>query len=98
MKLIFLRPLVPAIVKNFSLYWLNKLVDWLPIKPLKELRVLSEVMESTSRKIFEEKKAHSGKVVDFSSEGSSEGHVDVKGKDIMSILSTFFSVCPHGPN
>ena len=53
-------------------------------------------MESTSRRIFEEKKAQSGKVVDFSSEKASEGHVNVNGKDILSILSAFLFECPHG--
>ena len=72
------------------------MVDWLPIKPLKELRALSEIMESTSRRIFEEKKANSGKVVDFSLEEASEGHVNVKGKDILSILSACLSECLYG--
>ena len=72
------------------------MIDWLPIKPLKELRTLSKTMESTSRRIFEEKKAQSGKVVDFSSEKANEGHVNVNGKDILSILSAFLPECPHG--
>ena len=96
LKLIFIRPLIPAIVKNLPLSWRNKMIDWLPIKPLKELRALSKTMESTSRRIFEEKKAQSGKVVDFSSEKASEGHVNVNGKDILSILSAFLFECPHG--
>ncbi|KAF7969084.1 hypothetical protein HWV62_28328 [Athelia sp. TMB] len=78
LKLVWLRPLIPFVIRNFSLFWRNKLVDWLPITPLKEMRSITDVMYRTSRRIFEEKKAELGPVLEHE-KGS-------RGKDIMSIM------------
>ncbi|KAF9243490.1 cytochrome P450 [Melanogaster broomeanus] len=51
LRLILLRPFIPFIVRNFSLYWRYKIMDWAPIEALQEL------MDLTSKKIFAEKKA-----------------------------------------
>ena len=87
LKLLFFRPFVPFIMRNFSLYWRNKMVDWLPIKPLKEMRRISEIMDATSRKIFEEKKAAlSHTTVDLSQDEAQAEDMQMRRKDIMSIL------------
>ena len=90
LKLIFLRPLVPFVVRNISLYWRNKLMDWLPIKALRDLRRIVQVMDKASNAIFSEKKAEleegSTTVGACKSEGNLGDHM--KGKDIMTILRT----------
>lgn len=75
LKLVMLQPLIPFIIRNFSLYWRNKLVDWVPIPYLKEMRTITETMYRTSKRIFEEKKAEMDPLL---------AH-EVK-KDIMSIM------------
>ncbi|KAI0760300.1 cytochrome P450 [Fomes fomentarius] len=57
LKVLFLRPFVPMIVSNFSPYWRNKLVDWLPFRGLKELRDISSILERSARNIIAEKQA-----------------------------------------
>ena len=81
----WLRPLIPFVIRNFSLFWRNKLVDWLPIAPLKEMRSITDVMYRTSKRIFEEKKAELGPVLEHE-KGS-------RGKDIMSIMRECLRWC-----
>ncbi|OBZ67348.1 hypothetical protein A0H81_12650 [Grifola frondosa] len=84
LRILLLRPFVPMVMRNFSLYWRNKMVDWLPIKPLRDLRDIVAVMDRGSRRIFAEKRAamHHGR------EATSEDDLGsrMKGKDIMSIM------------
>ncbi|KAI9461563.1 cytochrome P450 [Lactarius psammicola] len=89
LKLIFLRPFIPFIVRNIPLYWRNKLVDWLPIKALRDLRRIVQVMDEASKAIFSEKKAdlEEGPTVGkrtTKSDGNLGDHM--KRKDIMTIL------------
>ncbi|KAI0047420.1 cytochrome P450 [Auriscalpium vulgare] len=89
LRILLLRPLVPVIVRNFSLYWRNKLVDWLPIAPMKELRRLVLVMDRCCRDIFFEKKqAFSRLGGNEKSNTVNERDVGARmmDKDIMSIL------------
>ena len=57
LRLLFLRPFIPLFVRNFSLYWRNKMVDWASIQALKDLRHTVQVMDRASKKIFAAKKA-----------------------------------------
>lgn len=57
LKVLFLRPFVPMVVRNLSPYWRNKLVDWLPFRGLKELRDISNILERSARNIITEKQA-----------------------------------------
>ncbi|KAH9031774.1 cytochrome P450 [Lactarius pseudohatsudake] len=90
LKLIFLRPFTPFIVRNISLYWRNKLVDWLPIKALRDLRRIVRVMDGASNAILFEKKAEleGGSTTDGTCTTKSEGNLGdhMKRKDIMTIL------------
>ncbi|KAI9461564.1 cytochrome P450 [Lactarius psammicola] len=90
LKLIFLRPLVPFIVRNIPLYWRNKLVDWLPIKALRDLRRIVQVMDEASKAILSEKKAEleEGSMTVGKWTTKSDGNLGnyMKGKDIMTIL------------
>ncbi|KAH9003045.1 cytochrome P450 [Lactarius hatsudake] len=79
LKLILLRPFVPFIVRNMSLYWRNKLVDWLPIKALRDLRRIVRVMDGASNAILFEEEGGAG-----GGEGNLGDHM--KRKDIMTIL------------
>lgn len=83
-----LRPFVPFVIRNFSLFWRNKLVDWLPIKPLKELRQITKIMYATSKRIFEEKKAAMATSLPHESEAGWNSHAR---KDIMSIMRASYS-------
>ncbi|KAG1744162.1 cytochrome P450 [Suillus paluster] len=56
LRLIFLRPFIPMIVRRFSLYWRNKMMDWMPSDALKNLRHVVNVMDTASKNIFAEKK------------------------------------------
>ena len=38
------------------MYWRNKMVDWLPIPALRELRELSWILNRCARNLFREKK------------------------------------------
>ncbi|KAI0292497.1 cytochrome P450 [Multifurca ochricompacta] len=88
LKLLFLRPFVPLIVRNLSVYWRNKLVDWSPVQPLRDLRRIVEIMDEASRKIFFEKKAElenpTTEVIDNEAI-KNEGNLGdrMKGKDII---------------
>lgn len=89
LRIILLRPFVPLVMRNFSLYWRNKLVDWLPIKPLKELQRIVGVMDTAGRRIFAAKKSAMGQTNghDLSLEGNLRERM--KGKDIMSIMRQY---------
>lgn len=81
LRLIFLRPFIPMIVRRFSLYWRNKMMDWMPSDALKNLRHVVNVMDTASKKIFAEKRAAL----------ENEGFIGIagnrmQGKDIMSIM------------
>ncbi|KAH7913518.1 cytochrome P450 [Hygrophoropsis aurantiaca] len=85
LRLVFLRPFVPFALRYLSLNWRNKLMDWLPIDALREIRRIVNIMDSMSRKIYEEKKA--------AMVAGEETNIDpnslrarMKGKDIMSIM------------
>ncbi|KAI0057347.1 cytochrome P450 [Artomyces pyxidatus] len=82
LKIMLLRPLIPVVVRNFSLYWRNKIVDWAPIKPLREMRRLVGVMESSCRNILEEKRRELASLDTYKGHGGAR----TKDKDIMSIL------------
>ncbi|KAF8522361.1 cytochrome P450 [Gautieria morchelliformis] len=38
LRLILFRPFIPVVVRNFLLYWRNKIMDWAPVPALRELR------------------------------------------------------------
>ncbi|KAF8875068.1 cytochrome P450 [Infundibulicybe gibba] len=85
-RIILFRPFVPLVVKTLSPYWRNKLVDWLPMQPLKDLRQIVRVLDNASRKIFSEKRAG------YQAQTGTEDNFGIdlgqrmKGKDIMSIM------------
>ncbi|KAH9941744.1 cytochrome P450 [Epithele typhae] len=56
LKIFFLRPMVPWAVRSLSPFWRNKLVDWLPLPPLRQVREMCYTMERHSKKILEEKR------------------------------------------
>ncbi|KAI9065301.1 cytochrome P450 [Trametes sanguinea] len=76
-RALLLRPFVPWVVRNLSLYWRNKLVDWSPFPALRELREMSRLMDTSARKMFLMKKAEVEHVGD-GHEGSTN--------DLMSIM------------
>ena len=57
LKLRPLRPFVPIVVRNFSRYWRNKMVDWLPFPALREVREISYILHQFAWRIIQEKKA-----------------------------------------
>lgn len=86
-NLVLVRPFVPFVIRTIPFYWRMKLIDWLPIKPLKEMRRIVKVMDETSKKIY------SAKLTSLESPfvgGISNGEGDLgprmRGKDIMTIL------------
>ncbi|RPD61381.1 cytochrome P450 [Lentinus tigrinus ALCF2SS1-6] len=76
LKIYYLRPFVPFVMRNFSRYWRNKLVDWLPIPPLRELREISYLLDKSARSIIRQKKLEI------------DGHDDFDGvrKDLMTVM------------
>ncbi|KAG2121145.1 cytochrome P450 [Suillus cothurnatus] len=92
-KTILFRPIVPVIMRNLSPYWCRKIVDWLTIswlptqtmKDLRELRRIVEIMDSASRKNFQEKKAELAMPSSMPSQ-SHDPSGGTRGKDIMSIM------------
>ncbi|TBU25896.1 cytochrome P450 [Dichomitus squalens] len=56
MKLRFVRPFVPVFVRNFSQYWRKKMVDWLPVPGLRDMREISYSLHKTAGRIIQEKK------------------------------------------
>ncbi|OJA08679.1 hypothetical protein AZE42_01173 [Rhizopogon vesiculosus] len=89
-KTMFFRSLVPIVMRNLSLYWRKKILDWITLswlptetmKNLRELRRIVEVMDSASRTIFEEKKVALNQPFPTPSQSSWE----TRGRDIMSIM------------
>ncbi|KAG0694815.1 cytochrome P450 [Suillus ampliporus] len=88
-KTMLFRPFVPIFVRNLSLYWRKKIVDWLTIswlptqtmRDFRELRRVVEIIDSASRSIFQEKKA----ALEIPSQ-SYDTSGATRGKDIMSIM------------
>lgn len=73
------------------------MVDWLPVKPLKDLRHIMEVMDRSSRTIFEQKKsALGGPEDDVSVDADASRDDDLgarsKGRDFMSIMCTKITI------
>lgn len=88
LRLLFLRPFIPFFVRNFSLYWRNKMVDWAPIQALKDLRRIVQVMDDASQKIFAAKKAAlKGDLTDVVVMPDSPP-IETHGQDIMTIMRT----------
>ncbi|KAG2356964.1 cytochrome P450 [Suillus spraguei] len=92
-KTMLFRSMVPVVMRNFSPYWCKKIADlltisWLPTQPMRDLRELRrvvEIMDSVGRKIFEEKKA----ALAMPSPMPSQSHYTsgrTRGKDVMSIM------------
>ena len=81
LKVLVLRPFIPMAVRNFSLYWRNKMVDWAPVSALRELRELSRILERCARNVFHEKK-------DALENGIANGDDDYEGprRNLMTIL------------
>lgn len=44
------------IVRNFSRYWRNKMVDWAPFPALREVRDISYLLHASAKRIIKEKK------------------------------------------
>ena len=90
MKLIVVRQFLPFLVRNIPLYWRNKLVDWLPIKALRDVRRIVQVMDETSNAIFSEKKAAlkegSATVRTCTTKSGRNLGSHMRGKDIMTVL------------
>ena len=91
--LVLVRPLVPFAIRTIPLSWRIKMIEWLPIKSLKEMRRIVGIMDKTSRTIY------SAKLTNLKYPGSGgftygEGNLGFRnnGKDIMSILRTSFLV------
>jgi hypothetical protein len=84
LRLLMVRPLIPFVVRNFSTYWCNKMIDWAPLEALRDLRRVVQVMDATSKNIFAEKKATM--VGRAAPEGLGSLRSRIKGKDIMSIM------------
>ncbi|KAG9315222.1 cytochrome P450 [Chiua virens] len=84
LRLLMIRPFIPFIVRNIPLYWRNKILDWAPLGALRDLRHVVQIMDTTSKKIFAEKKA----IMQGHSEPVRAGGLrsGMKGKDIMSIM------------
>ncbi|KAF8134953.1 cytochrome P450 [Boletus edulis] len=84
LQLLMVRPLTPFVVRNFSLYWRNRIMDWAPLEALRDLRRVVQVMDATSKRIFAEKKA----IMEGRAEPKGPGNLRsrMKGKDIMSIM------------
>lgn len=88
-KIILLRPYVPFVARYFSSYWRNKLVDWLPIQGLKDMRRIVRTMDKTGRRLLAEKKAALQRPPGTNEKpvkGDLGAHL--KGRDIMSIVCT----------
>lgn len=79
-----IRPFIPFVVRNFSSYWRNKIMDWAPLDALRDLRRVVQIMDATSKTIFAEKKAIAEGRAEPDGPGSLRSRM--KGKDIMSIM------------
>jgi len=96
-RLVYFRPLVPMVVRNFSPYWTRKLVNfitapWIPTEKMREVRQMRrivEIMDTGSKKAFEEKKAHQEILNTSSSTDVEPGAGGLKAgrrKDMMDIM------------
>lgn len=79
LRALVIRPFIPMIVRNFSLYWRNKMVDWSPISALRELRELSHVLDRCALNVFNEKK-------DEMENGTSEYDDEGPRRNLMAIM------------
>lgn len=79
LRALVIRPFIPMIVRNFSLYWRNKMVDWSPISALRELRDLSQVLDRCALNVFNEKK-------DEMENGTSEYDDEGPRRNLMAIM------------
>ncbi|KAI0370531.1 cytochrome P450 [Pilatotrama ljubarskyi] len=78
LRLVFLRPFVPWVVRTVPLYWRKKLVDLLPFPAVRELRDMADVMRQSATVILLRKKAE----VEQAGEAATE---DTAG-DLMTIM------------
>ncbi|KAG2036047.1 cytochrome P450 [Suillus americanus] len=91
-KTMIFRPFVPVVMRNCSLYWGKKIVDWLTIswlptqtmKNFRELRRIVEIMDSASRAILQDKKAALQLPSPLLQTHDTSG--ETRGKDVMSIM------------
>ena len=87
--LVLVRPLVPFVIRTIPLYWRMKIIDWLPLTSLKEMRRIVGVMDKTSKKIYASKLVSS---TSPNTQRVENGEGDLgsrgKGNDIMTILRT----------
>ncbi|PIL23347.1 cytochrome P450 [Ganoderma sinense ZZ0214-1] len=81
LRALVVRPFIPMLVRNFSLYWRNKMVDWAPVSALRELRELSRILDRCARNVFHENK-------DTLENGIAEDYDDYEGprRNLMTIL------------
>ncbi|EKM58163.1 uncharacterized protein PHACADRAFT_252249 [Phanerochaete carnosa HHB-10118-sp] len=92
LRVSWLRPYLPFIVKIFPLSWRTKMLEWYPGEDMKNFVYILDVMYKTSKRIFgEKKKALEGGLegkANVITSGKSEGDMGpvMQGKDIMSIL------------
>ncbi|KAG6373384.1 cytochrome P450 [Boletus reticuloceps] len=90
LRLLMVRPLIPFVVRNFSLYWRNRIMDWAPLEALRGLRRVVQVMDATSKRVFAEKKV----IMEGRAEPEGPGNLRsrMKGKDIMSIMCELYII------
>ena len=89
LKIFFLRPFVPWAVRNFSSYWRNKMIDWLPFPAAREVREMSYVMEKYSREILVEKRT-------ALQQGTTDSAKNGR-RDLMTIMRTYFLLVKGPP-
>jgi hypothetical protein len=87
LRLVLFRPFIPVVVRNFSLYWRNKIIDWAPIPALRDLREIVKIMDKTSKDILAEKRADLVR-----GEKTGVFSARTKGKDILSIMCEIVSL------
>lgn len=80
MKLHLFRLLIPYVVRIGSARFRRRILDWIPWRAVQQLKGISDIMDSTSRKIFRSKKEALGK------EGRAILNEVGSGKDIISVL------------
>ncbi|GJE85445.1 cytochrome P450 [Phanerochaete sordida] len=92
LRVSWLRPYVPFIVRAIPLSIRTMLLDWYPGEDMKDFVYILDIMHQTSKHIFEEKKksleGDSAEKDSVATPGRSEGDLGpvMQGKDIMSIL------------
>ncbi|KAK7683149.1 hypothetical protein QCA50_013822 [Cerrena zonata] len=85
-RLVLLRPFVPFVLRTIPLRWRMKMVDWFPLKSLKEMRRIVGVMDKTSRTIYSSKIASLTAPTQTFVDGEGDLGPRGKGKDIMTAL------------